>query len=95
MSVAREIRPEETSLRWFGLEKPVNHSWQGEVATPVGETCRFCLQPILDGDQGWTMPHWDGYNRPKPKPYHHDCLLRAITGKGADEWAAELEKRGE
>jgi hypothetical protein len=51
-------------VKWFGRVKWFGASWEGAPlcepgahgATPVGQCCGRCRRPIVEGDQGITMP---------------------------------------
>jgi hypothetical protein len=55
-----------------------------QVATPVGETCLSCEEPITEGDQGVVMPLVyvgdDGEPATRPAVQHRECLLLGVVG---------------
>jgi hypothetical protein len=71
------IEPEETTLRWFGPERPVHHSPRSEVPVPVDKVCRVCEKPFSEGDQGWTMPYLHS-RQTTAEAYHYNCLFAAL-----------------
>jgi hypothetical protein len=71
------VEPEETTLRWFGPQRPGHHSPRGEVPVPVGKPCKMCEKPFELGDQGWTMPH-GGPRQVDAQPYHYGCLFAVL-----------------
>lgn len=71
--------------QWFGK------SWGApcceaelHVETPVGFTCGRCLELILDGDQGFVMPHVRLDGKPAVMAKHLDCFLQSILPHGKD-----------
>jgi hypothetical protein len=67
-------------MKWFG------ESWDApvceivdHVATPVGEKCLHCDEPIAEGDYGVVIPLVDG-NATIPIPEHYACFMRRIIG---------------
>lgn len=67
-------------MRWFGKSwgAPICHSTP-HAATPVGEACQFCRNPIEAGDQGFLLPFLsEGVEGELPS--HRKCLLRAVLG---------------
>jgi hypothetical protein len=55
-----------------------------QVATPVGESCVDCHDPIADGDQGVVMPCISEGPGGAPvadlRPTHRECFIRAVIG---------------
>jgi len=68
------------SLQWFGaahgaaFEEDTPHA-----ATPVGETCARCGEPIAEADDGWLVDS-AASGQWKALPFHHECHLRGIIG---------------
>lgn len=69
---------------WFG------QSWgapvcdpEDHVDTPVGKACIECLESIVSGDQGITMPLLLAEGS-MIIAYHLDCYLRKIRPHGPD-----------
>lgn len=69
-------------MQWFGLA-PFSRACQDEdvphVATPVGEPCAWCEEPIAAEDDGFTKPHLDD-SGVRLRPWHFECELRSIFG---------------
>jgi hypothetical protein len=70
---------------WFG------ESWHAPVCeetehirTPVGELCLDCDEPILEGDQGVTMPHWLGDGSYRSSARHLDCFIQTVLPHGPE-----------
>jgi hypothetical protein len=70
------IRPEDTTLRWFGPQRPGLHSAEGEVPVPIGQLCAVCKVVFQVWDQGWTMPHRGVIVT--VRAYHHHCLFAVL-----------------
>lgn len=56
-----------------------------KAPTPVGEPCSHCDEAIVEGDQGFLMPHVESMVSAeqavvKMRPTHLDCFLRQIYG---------------
>lgn len=58
-----------------------------QLATPVGERCYDCGDPIGAGDRGWIRPHiaagsgnGGGPVAAVLRPVHAECDLRSIMG---------------
>lgn len=49
------------------------------VATPVGELCLHCGEPIAIEDSGVIMPFLDSTG-PRQAAEHRECLLRQVFG---------------
>jgi hypothetical protein len=45
--------------------------------TPVGSSCLYCNEPILDGD--------DGFIDSVDNPFHRECLFRMVIGSVAHQ----------
>jgi hypothetical protein len=46
-----------------------------QVPAPLGETCAYCREPVVEGDQGSFLvaeSHW--------APVHRECSLRSVMG---------------
>lgn len=55
--------------------------------TPVGDSCWYCTQAIVDGDQGFLTPAGDLAEDGKSlvatiKPIHRECMLASVVGCG-------------
>lgn len=67
-------------MKWFGA------SWGApvctepdRVATPLGERCGHCDEPVVEGDYGLALPFAGGQEDPRTSiPYHHGCFMEAI-----------------
>lgn len=58
-----------------------------QVPTPVGESCMWCREPILDGEQGFVRRNLAYEEKPASNRFrftatavHRECDLRAIIG---------------
>jgi hypothetical protein len=72
----------EFIVKWFGV---ASVETDGDlIATPVGEPCAYCEEPIEAGDRGVTIPHIGG-PEPVEKPYHFECHLRTVIGSVAHQ----------
>ena len=67
-------------MEWFGTD------WGAEccedethAATPVGEPCAWCDEPIVAGDDGFIHPSV-GVQGLCLRPWHRACELRMVTG---------------
>lgn len=73
-----ELAPDGTN-GWFGEDwgapmcRPEAH-----VATPVGEDCLHCGEPIEENDKGSTMPMFG--TPPRVVATHIECGLREVLG---------------
>jgi hypothetical protein len=84
-------------MKWFGKSwgAPINEHC-GFVPTPVGEICILCDKPILEGDSGFILPHFDYPERFLERANHRRCFLETVFGReGAEvlmarEWVPEL-----
>ena len=57
-----------------------------EVATPVGQKCLYCTEPVEDGDRGLMTPYVrdvDGEASSGIAPVHMECDLRMAIGNVA------------
>ena len=71
---------------WFGK------SWgapacdpEEHFATPVGEACMRCGEPITESDQGIIMPVVNpDLTSARVRPWHLDCLLEEILSHGPE-----------
>jgi hypothetical protein len=72
---------EDVMHRWFGTSwgAPVCRD-EPQVATPVGQPCVHCGEPIRDGDQGVVMPCGEADGSWRVAPLHVECHLRMILG---------------
>lgn len=68
---------------WFGPTwgAPVCEDSQ-HLPAPVGEPCLYCESPFVDGDQGLTMPHYDGIVA-SLRSTHLACFLKEIGATNA------------
>ncbi len=64
-------------MHYFGV---IGHEECERVATPVGEPCARCAEPIASGDSGVTMPHVTLDGPSIERPLHYECFMRRITG---------------
>lgn len=51
-----------------------------QVATPVGEPCLYCREPIVAGEQGAMVVHIYAAHAAAIRPAHRECHLRAVLG---------------
>lgn len=75
------------------------------TATPIGEPCGRCEEPIVEGDAGVILPHLDGTGVVSEVPFHRACFLRGVLGSvghqqrrcscfgGTEEDPPEMSKR--
>lgn len=70
-------------MKYFGT------AWNPHIASlekapaPVGDSCAWCEEPIMEGDNGLTIPHIS--ETVMDRPYHHECFLRTIVGSLAHQ----------
>ena len=66
-------------MKWFGAASFAAACDESpHVATPVGELCGWCEEPIAVDDDGYLIPHvGDGV---REVPYHKECNLRMVVG---------------
>lgn len=69
-------------MRYFG-KKTGQLEECNRAATPVGEPCARCEEPIVEGDSGVMMQHgvlvdqgWSYVER----PLHYECFMRSVAG---------------
>jgi hypothetical protein len=70
---------------WFGEPWPSGICEDGpgqQRPTPVGELCGWCSTPILEGERGVFLPHYDGKTL-AVMPWHRECLMRSTVGSPA------------
>lgn len=61
-------------MQYFG--QPWNELNWDRVKTPVGKSCSWCEEVVVEGDRGVILP-----SIPEGKTlYHLECFLRQITG---------------
>ena len=82
--------PEETTLRWFGARRPAMLDERTHIATPTGQPCARCSEPIAADDEGLTVPHVDGNTT--RLPWHHDCWMTGILGPNWRSLMAEHQR---
>ena len=70
-------------MRWFGTDWGAPVCREGlHVATPVGELCGQCTQPIKADDQGLVLVFYDRLDEVgKDFPVHLDCLIENVAGR--------------
>jgi len=61
-----------------------------QVPTPVGSACSYCEEEVVEGDQGFIIPHGQAITQNEEgvfdqmvavfRPVHLDCFLRQIYG---------------
>lgn len=59
-----------------------------EVATPVGELCEYCSEPIEQGQTGFLFTYFG--TRDEEIPWHRHCMLVSVVG---EKTAAIAEKQ--
>jgi len=62
----------------FGPEAPKG-GVLARVATPVGQSCAYCAEPIAADDWGFLVP-LIAEHEATIEPWHRECFLRQITG---------------
>lgn len=79
-------------MKYFG--KPWNPNIDATyecTATPAGHPCSWCEEEIVEGDQGFVIPHGSTLTFceekkvfdqlvPTFRPVHTDCFLREVLG---------------
>lgn len=75
-------------MKVFGVSK--THATRLDMgdlaATPVGTSCAWCDDPIVEGDKGVIMPFLGLADDPRREiPYHWDCNIRAVVGSVAHQ----------
>lgn len=67
-------------MKWFGKswDAPCC-GYMGHVATPVGQLCVQCDQPIAATDCGFMIPQLQD-NHFKNRPWHRECFLQNVLG---------------
>lgn len=70
-------------MKWFGISwgAPVNDD-RTHTATPVGDLCAHCQQPVQEGERGLILPFMGGPDDPPELPYHLRCFSKCL---GIDE----------
>jgi hypothetical protein len=58
------------------------------VATPVGEPCLECEEPILDGDRGMVMPFVGAWS-----PMHLECYMRGTMSHSFKQCRCYVPRR--
>jgi hypothetical protein len=73
-------------MLWFGAPWPSEHDRAPiceddtlRVATPVGETCFWCNEEILEDDRGVLMSVFRE-KEPAPEAMHIECNFRQVMG---------------
>ena len=68
-------------MQWFGRAYGAPYEADTpHVATPVGEPCLWCEEPMCEGDNGVIVGYIDTSKTPRQVPYHYECYLRQIVG---------------
>jgi hypothetical protein len=75
-------------MQWFGepwpsetARAPVCEDDTLRIPTPVGETCLWCDETIVDGDRGELMPVMRSLEGPAEVAYGHiECQFRQVMG---------------
>ena len=68
-------------MKWFGerafalICDDVPHA-----ATPVGDVCQRCDEPITQSDSGFLIPHIREPGRIEERPHHAECHIRVVIG---------------
>lgn len=60
-------------MKVFGRHK----SALDKVNTPIGETCGWCKEKVIEGDEGVLIPH---ISLPSEAVFHSECYIRMIMG---------------
>jgi hypothetical protein len=82
------VRRDGAGPLWWGEEWPslICYFEAGElrearrVPVPAGELCRWCREPIDQGDSGVSMPHVKDAAVVLVLHTHRECLLREVMG---------------
>jgi hypothetical protein len=71
----------ETSTRWFGYKPfaPICADTP-RVATPVGQICAWCNEPILPDEDGFVLPMMHTCGHVDDRPWHLNCHMRSLIG---------------
>ncbi len=68
-------------MKWFGKAYGAPYEYDTpRVATPVGEPCLWCHEPMTEVDTGVIAGYIDMSMTPRSVPYHYECYLRQIVG---------------
>lgn len=70
-------------MKYFGVAWNPHIASLEQVSAPIGEDCGWCEEPIMEGDDGLTIPHVS--ETVTEKPYHQECFLRTIVGSLAHQ----------
>lgn len=54
-----------------------------EVPTPLGESCLYCREPIVEGESGLMMPYVGNDGAAVMAAGHIECELRSMLGSVA------------
>lgn len=67
-------------IKWFGVKSwgPLCDDCE-RAPIPVGAACRWCDEPIAEGEDGMLVPYFDGVVA-IDMPLHWECNMRSITG---------------
>ena len=73
---------------WYGEPWPgyVCYDDDGRLKTemrkpaPVGETCLWCIEPIVEGHFGQAIPSVPASGPPEVRHVHAECMLRNVVG---------------
>lgn len=89
MAIPMVPPPNDGHIRWFGppwpranYRAPVCEDDTYRVPTPVDTQCHLCTEAILEGENGTSMPYYDG----KTVTWiyqHRECGLRTVLGCSA------------
>ncbi len=67
-------------MKWFGRKFARVCEDAPEVPVPIGATCAYCEEPILEKDQGFMIPHSSALSDADELAEHHECFMRQIVG---------------
>jgi hypothetical protein len=68
-------------MQWFGKAYGAPYEADCEhVATPAGQTCTWCDEVIVEGDDGMLIPFLGADSPVRMLPYHYACNLRITIG---------------
>lgn len=72
-------------MKYFGKrhDAPIYDEVEA-AATPIGEACGHCGEPIAAGDDGWLIP-FAGEGERREIAEHRACFMRGIFGSVAHQ----------
>ena len=71
-------------MMFFG-RRLLGHEDIPRTATPTGDACARCGEPIAPGDAGFIVPEIRVHCDPQRLAFHHACFMRGITGSVAHQ----------